>query len=115
MPEVQGWMIRWFINIAALLLTAALLEGFQVSIWGAIVGSVMLGIVNAVIRPICLLITLPLNILTLGLFTFVINASMLSITAATIKGFDLVSFPWALLTAIVLSLISFFVSLVIKN
>lgn len=115
MPVIQGWVARWLLNIVAILLTAALVAGFQVTIWGAIVGSVVLGIVNALIRPICLILALPLNLVTLGLFTFIINAFMLWLTAATVKGFDLVSFPWAILTALILSLISFILSCLIKS
>ena len=83
-------------NIAALVITAVLLPGFQLTVWGAIVGSVFLGIINAVIRPFIIVLTLPLNILTLGLFTFIINALMLWLTSATIRGFDidgLVGYP----------------------
>jgi len=112
---VRGWMIRWLLNILAIVLTAALLSGFQVTIWGAIVGSVFLGIINAIIRPILILLTLPLNIISLGLFTFVINGFMLYVTNATVKGFEINNFGWAILTAIVLSLMSFVISFFIKD
>ncbi len=112
---MQGWIIRWVLNIVAIIITAAIIPGFELSVWGAIVGSVFLGIINAVIRPILLLLTLPLNMLTLGLFTFIINAIMLSITAATIKGFDIHGFGWAVLSAIVLSIISFLISFMVED
>lgn len=112
---MRGWVLRWILNIIGIILTAALLKGFQVTPWGAIVGSVFLGIVNAVIRPILIILTLPLNILTLGLFTFVINGLMLWLTSATIKGFDIHGFGWAILTAIVLSLVSFVISYLIED
>ncbi len=108
-------MARWLLNIAALIITAAILPGFQLTIWGAIVGSVFLGIINAVIRPLLLILTLPLNILTLGLFTFVINALMLWLTSATIRGFDIEGFGWAILSAILFSVISFIISLFIDD
>ncbi len=108
-------MARWLLNIAALIITAAILPGFQLTIWGAIVGSVFLGIINAVIRPLLLILTLPLNILTLGLFTFVINALMLWLTSATIRGFDIHGFGWAILSAILFSVISFIISLFIDD
>jgi len=79
------------------------------------VGSVFLGIINAVIRPLLLILTLPLNILTLGLFTFVINALMLWLTSATIRGFDIEGFGWAILSAILFSVISFIISLFIDD
>jgi putative membrane protein len=70
---MQGWLIRWICNIFAIILTAYIIPGFELTIWGAIVGSIFLGVINAVIRPLLLLLTLPLNVLTLGLFTFIIN------------------------------------------
>ncbi len=112
---VRGWVLRWLLNILAIILTAALLPGFEVSPWGAIVGSIFLGIVNAIIRPIVLLLTLPINIVSLGLFTFVVNAFMLYLTQATVKGFDISNFWWAILTAIVLSLISFAISFFVQD
>ncbi len=112
---MQGWILRWLLNIVAIIITATLLPGFTVSIWGAIIGSVFLGVINAVIRPILLFLTLPLNILTLGLFTFVINALMLWLTSATIVGFDLLTFWWALLSAVVLSLLSMIFSLFVDE
>lgn len=112
---MSGLMARWLLNIAALIITAALLPGFELTIWGAIVGSVFLGIINAVIRPFLLVLTLPLNIITLGLFTFVINALMLWLTSATIQGFDIHGFGWAILSAIIFSVISFVISLFIDD
>ncbi len=103
---MQGWVLRWGLNVLAIILTAALLSGFEVTIWGAIVGSIVLGIVNAIIRPLLLILTLPLNVVTLGLFTFVINGLMVWLTSATVKGFDIAGFWWAILTAIVISLFS---------
>ncbi|HOQ10666.1 MAG TPA: phage holin family protein [Syntrophomonadaceae bacterium] len=112
---MTGLITRWLLNIAALILTAALLPGFQLSVWGAVVGSVFLGIINAVIRPLLLVLTLPLNIITLGLFTFVINGLMFWLTSATIRGFDIDGFGWALLSAVLFSLISFIISIFIDD
>ncbi|MEA1960893.1 MAG: phage holin family protein [Bacillota bacterium] len=112
---MQGWTLRWLLNIAAIILTAALLPGFELTIWGAIVGSIFLGIINAIIRPILILLTLPLNLVSLGLFTFIINGFMLYLTSATIKGFDIHGFGWAILSAIVLSLVSFLSSYLVED
>ncbi len=112
---MHGWILRWILNIIAIIITSALLAGFEVTLWGAIVGSVFLGVVNAIIRPILLFLTLPLNVLSLGLFTFVINGLMLWLTSVTIQGFDLISFWWAILSAIVLSILSFIISLLIDE
>lgn len=112
---MQGWVLRWLLNILAIIITALLLPGFELSIWGALVGSVFLGIINAVIRPLLIILTLPLNILTLGLFTFVINGFMLWLTSITIKGFDIHGFGWAILSAIVYSFISFIISILVSD
>jgi putative membrane protein len=112
---MQGWLIRWGCNILAIILTAYIVPGFELTVWGAIVGSVFLGIINAVIRPLLVLLTLPLNVVSLGLFTFIINGIMLYITAATIKGFTIHGFWWAVLSALLLSLISAVVSYLVKD
>ena len=112
---MQGWIVRWVLNILALFIASALLPGFHLTIWAAVLGSVFLGIINAVVRPILLILTLPLNIVTLGLFTFVINAFMLWLTSVTIKGFDIAGFGTAILAAILLSLISFALSYFIED
>lgn len=104
-------IVRWLINALALYLTALLLPGFQLrGIVATLVAAAILGIVNAIIRPLLLLLTLPLNILTLGLFTFVINALLLLLTSAIVPGFVIRGFGWALIGAIVLSVISFILS-----
>jgi len=102
-------------NILAIIITAAIIPGFDLTIWGAIVGSIFLGVINAIIRPVIIFLTLPINILSLGLFTFIINGFMLYITAATIKGFDIHGFWWAVLSALLLSIISFIVSYFIED
>lgn len=112
---MRGWMLRWFLNILAIVLTAALLENFELTFWGAIVGSIFLGIINAVIRPLLIILTLPFNIITLGLFTFVINGVMLWITSATVKGFDIHGFGWAIVSAVMISIISFIISFFVDD
>lgn len=112
---LQGWMLRWLLNILALIITAALLPGFELTVWAAIVGSIFLGIINAVIRPLLLILTLPLNLLSLGLLTFVINGFMLWLTSVTIRGFEINGFGWAILSALLLSLISFVISYFVED
>ncbi|MGI5921373.1 MAG: phage holin family protein [Syntrophomonadaceae bacterium] len=112
---MQGWALRWILNIVAIILTAAIIPGFELTLWGAIVGSIFLGIINAVIRPLLIMLTLPLNLLTLGLFTFVINGFMLWLTSVTVKGFDISGFGWAILSALLFSIISFAVSYFIDD
>ncbi len=112
---MQGWIIRWCLNILSLLLTAALIPNFELTIWAAILGSIFLGIINAFIKPVLVILTLPINVLTLGLFTFVINGFLLWITAITIRGFDISGFGWAILSAIIYSAISFVISFFIDD
>ncbi len=104
---MSGFIARWIISALALVLTAYIIEGVVLAgFLSALVVVLVLGILNSLIRPILLLLTLPLNILTLGLFTFVINALMLYITASIVKGFEVDGFFSALFAVIVLSVIS---------
>lgn len=112
---MQGWVLRWLLNILAIVITAVLVQGFELTVWGAIVGSIFLGIVNAIIRPLLVILTLPLNIVSLGLFTFVINGLMLYLTAHTIQGFYIRTFGAAILSAIVLSIVSFIISYLVED
>ena len=112
---MQGWLFRWLANMAAIIITAAIIPGFQVTPLGAIIGSVFLGIINAIIRPIILILTLPINLVTLGLFTLVINGFMLWFTAQAIKGFDITGFGWAILSDLLISLFSSILSYFVRD
>jgi putative membrane protein len=101
-------IVRWLLNALALYLTARLVPGISLRGIGAtLLAAAVLGVVNALLRPLLLLLTLPLNVLTLGLFTFVVNAVLLLLTSALVPGFHLAGWGPALLGAVVLSLISF--------
>jgi len=107
----MGFLIRWLINAVALYLTTLVVPGVRVTNFGgAVLAALVLGVVNAVLRPVILLLTLPLNILTLGLFTFVVNAFMLYIVAVTTHQLVLQSALATFVGAIVLSVISFILS-----
>lgn len=85
---MRGVLLRWLVLTAAVLAASSLLEGIKVDgLLPALLAAAVLGILNAVLRPLLILITLPINILTLGLFTFVINAALLLIVSAVIPGF----------------------------
>lgn len=102
----MGLVIRWLVNAVALYVTALIVRGVKIPDFGAaLLAALVLGIVNAVIRPVALILTLPLNILTLGLFTFVVNAAMLGLVS-TVTPLRLESLWAALLGAIVLSVVS---------
>jgi putative membrane protein len=112
---MQKIFLKWMINSLALYLTTYLVKGIQVSgIWPLLLAAAVLGILNAIIRPILIILTLPINILTLGLFTLIINGLMLWLVAFLIKGFVIHGFWPAVLGALLISLISWIVNGLIR-
>ena len=102
---------RWIINAAALLLVAYLYPGVSVaSFWAAMLAALVLGLVNALIRPLLILLTLPVTVLTLGLFLFVINALMFWLAAEIVSGFQVTGFWAALIGSVLYSLITLLTS-----
>ncbi len=100
-------LLRWVTNALGLLLVANLVPGVSVrSFWTALVVALVLGILNAIVRPLLILLTLPITIVTLGLFTFVLNALMFWLASAIVKGFDVAGFWPAFWGALVLWLVS---------
>ena len=100
-------VVRWFINALALLLVAYLYSGVQVDgIFAALIAALVLGLVNAIIRPLLVVLTLPVTILTLGLFIFVINAFMFWFVTEIVKGFTVTGFMAALIGSLMFSVIS---------
>lgn len=100
-------LLRLVLNVAALLIVAKFVPGFDFSsIYSALIAALILGLVNGLVRPIVLLLTLPITILSLGLFTFVVNALMLWLTHSIVKGFMIDTFSTAITAAIILWLIS---------
>ena len=113
---MNGLLIRWLTLTAAIIFTAYLLDGIQVSGFvSAFFAAAMLGILNALFRPILILLTLPLNILTLGLFTFVINALMLKMASGVISGFDVHGFWSAIFGSLIISLVSWLLNAFINE
>jgi putative membrane protein len=100
-------ILHWVVSALALMCTAYFIKGFKVDSFGsALIAAAAIGFANVIIWPILIVLTLPLNVLTLGLFTFVINGAVLKICAAILKGFTIDSWTAAILGSIVLSLIS---------
>lgn len=100
-------IIRWLITALAIMVTAYLLPGVSVSGFGvALIVALVLGIINVLLKPILVILTLPITIVTLGLFVLVINAGLVLLTDQIVSGFDVVNFWWALLFSLVLSVIS---------
>lgn len=102
-------LINWILSGLAVMTATYLLPGVHVqSFLTALVVALVLGIINAVLKPILVILTLPINILTFGLFTLVINAVLLILTSTLVPGFTIDSFWQAFLFGLLLSVINFF-------
>lgn len=113
---MRGLLLRWLILSLAILAASYVLEGIEVGgFLPALIAAAILGILNAFLRPILLLLTLPLNILTLGLFTFVINAGLLLLVSRVITGFAINSFWTALVGSLLISVVSWLLTSLISD
>ncbi len=108
--------LRLVVNILIFFLMAAIVPGIYLGgFWAALLAVVILSVVNVTLRPLLILLTLPLTILTLGLFTFVINAVLLLLVAAVVPGFNVSNFGAAFLGALLYSLAHMLLNHVEKN
>ena len=113
---MRGLLLRWLTLSLAIMVAAYLFPGIQVSGFGtALVAALVLGILNAFFRPILIILTLPINVLTLGLFTFVINALLLMMTSGVIGGLVVSGFGSALFGSLIISLVSWLLSSFIND
>ena len=100
-------LTRWLVITAGILLASSILNGIHIdSLTTAIVAAAILGVINVFLRPVLLILTLPLTILTLGVFAFVLNALMVLLVAYFVPGFDVDGFFWAFLCALIISIVS---------
>ncbi len=100
-------LIHWLVSALAILITAYVLPGVHVTGFAAaLILALVLGIINAFLRPILVILTLPITILTLGLFVLVINALLVMLAASVVPGFTVDGFWWALIFALVLTIVS---------
>jgi putative membrane protein len=100
-------LIHWIVSAIAVIFTAYLVRGFKVKgFFSALMAALFIGLANAIIWPILIFLTLPINILTFGLFTFVVNGAVLRICAAFLPGFEIDSWMSAIFGAIILALVS---------
>jgi len=100
-------LLNVLVSSLAVLITAKLLKGVSVDGFGtAVAVAIVLGVVNAVLGPLFIALTLPLNVMTLGLFTFVIIAALVQLVAVMVPGFRVASFWWALGFAFVLAVVN---------
>ena len=101
------FLIRLVLNALSLIVVANVVPGIAVRSFPiALLAAVVIGLVNALIRPILLVLTLPINVVTLGLFTLVVNALMFWLASSVVKGFDVADFKAAFLGALVFWLVS---------
>jgi putative membrane protein len=111
-----GFLIRLAVNSAAIFVVTYVVKGVEVSSpMVAVIAAFVLGIINAFLRPLIILITLPINILTLGLFTFFINGFLFYAVSRIVKGFIITGFWPAFFGSILFSIISFLISLLVSN
>lgn len=103
----MGFLLRLVVNAAALWVAAQLVPGIVVTgLTPLLLAALVLGLINAIVRPVLVILTLPLTLVTLGLFIFVLNAFCLWLTSRIVPGFDVQTFGAALLGALVVSIVS---------
>lgn len=113
---MRGLLLRWLILTFAILVAAYLIDGIIVQgFLNALLAAAALGVLNAFFRPILLILTLPINVLTFGLFTFILNALMLKMASGLITGFAVRGFWTAVWGALVISIVSWVLSVLIND
>jgi len=113
---MRGLLVRWLVSACALYLTSLIVPGIRVSgVAAALFAAAILGLLNAFVRPLVVLLTLPLTIVTLGLFILVVNGGMLWLASSVVRGFEVSGFGAALLGWLLLSLFTFGINLLIGD
>jgi putative membrane protein len=112
----MGFLLRVVVNILALILAASVVPGIRLQgVLSAVAAGLLLGIINAVVRPVLLILTLPVTLVTLGLFLFVLNGLCLWLVAAVVKGFHVAGFWSALGGALCVSVVSWVVTALVSD
>ena len=112
----MGFLLRVVINALAIVLAAHVVPGIRVdSFLSALAAGLVLGLVNAVVRPILIFLTLPITLVTLGLFLFVLNGLMVWLVSAIVRGFHVAGFWPAVLGALVISVVSWLVTALVSD
>lgn len=111
-----GFLIHWLVVAVALWVTAQIIPGVVITSWTALaLAALVLGFVNAIVRPILVILTLPITVLTLGLFYLVVNGIAFGLAAALVPGFEIRSALAAILGALLTSVISWFIGIFVKR
>src|SRR3990170_4954798 len=105
--DIKNYIIRWLINAVGLLIVSKIMGSIEIDgILTAVVAAAVIGIINIFLRPILIILTLPINILTLGLFTLVINGLIFYFVGSIVEGFHVTGYLAAFLGALILSIIN---------
>jgi|CXWL01.1.fsa_nt_gi putative membrane protein len=99
-------LIQWLLSALVIIVAAMLVPGVETTLVGAFLAAVVIALLSVFIKPILVILTLPINILTLGLFSLVINTVLVLLAAAIVSGFNVANFWWGLLFSVVLSLLN---------
>jgi putative membrane protein len=111
-----GFLLRWSMNLFALVIATKFISGIRIeSLEMGILAAGILSVINAVIRPVVLILTLPINVLTLGLFTLVVNAAMLKLVSMVVPGLVIESFSAAFFGALIISLVSWILNIFVSG
>lgn len=109
-PNISSHMqllVNWLVATLVIIAVAYVLPGVTItSFTTALVAALVLGIINAALRPVLMFLALPINYVTLGLFTFVVNALLLLLVSAIVPGFGIANFWWALLFSLIIALVN---------
>jgi putative membrane protein len=112
----MGFLLRVVVNIVAIVLAAKIVRGIELDgALSAVAAGLLLGVVNAVVRPVLLVLTFPITLVTLGLFLLVLNGICLWLVAAVVKGFTVAGFWPAVLGALVVSIVSWVVTVLVSD
>jgi putative membrane protein len=113
---VHGFLVRWLVSALALYLTAGILSGIELNgVMSVLGGALAIGIVNALLRPVLLILTLPLTVVTLGFFALVLNALLLWLASGFVPGFHVAGFWSAFFGSLLLSFFTFLINLLIGD
>jgi len=112
----MGFLLRVVVNILAIVLASSVVPGIRLDgVLPAVAAGVLLGLVNAVVRPVLLILTLPITLVTLGLFLFVLNGVCLWLVASAVKGFHVAGFWAAVWGALCVSVVSWIVTALVSD
>lgn len=112
----MGLLVRWLILTAAIMVASYLIQGIEVNgFFSAFFAAAILGVLNVFFRPVLLILTLPINILTLGFFTFIINAVLLKMASGVISGFVVHGFWSAVFGGLIISVVSWLLNSFIND